>query len=117
MTDPVFHEQTPRVLYALRGEPVRFNALARILNVRSPRMLNKLLRRLVRDGIVVRTVHRVEPPAIVEYSLSALGKELAASTIALRKFWDAHKGEITERRFIHSEVHAADAIRAADAAV
>jgi DNA-binding HxlR family transcriptional regulator len=115
MADPIFHAWTGRVLFALSRGPLRFNALARALDVPSPRMLNKLLRQLTRDGITVRTVHRVEPPGNVEYSLTELGRELAASTSSLLGFWKIHESEIKQRRFLHEEAHRADAIRAEDA--
>ena len=114
MSDPVFHAWTARVLFELSRRPHRFNALARALNVPSPRMLNKLLRQLTRDGIVERKVFREVPPANVEYSLTELGRELSTSTAGLMDFWRAHQGEIKQRRFVHTEAHRADVIRAAD---
>ena len=115
MADPVFDKMCPRVLHELGLKPRRFNALVRVLNVRSPRMLSQLLKRLERDGIIVRTVIRAEPPANVAYSLTELGRELSASTTGLLAFWRQHESEIQERRFTHQEAHRAEAARQADA--
>jgi DNA-binding HxlR family transcriptional regulator len=112
MSDPVFNQWTPRVIFELERTPHRFNSLVRVLDAPSPRMLSKLLKRLERDGIIVRTVHRTEPPANVVYSLSELGRELGKSTSGLLDFWRQHQGEIRERRFIHSEAARAAEIQA-----
>jgi DNA-binding HxlR family transcriptional regulator len=42
-----------------------------------------VLKRLCRDGIVQRTVHKADPPANVSYSLTPLGCGLAQSASGL----------------------------------
>jgi len=54
----------------------RFMELRRDIGPISQRMLTRTLRRLERDGLVVRTVHPVVPPR-VEYTLTPLGQALS----------------------------------------
>ena len=54
----------------------RFTRLAALVGGISQKMLPQTLRRMERDGLVVRTVHRVVPPK-VEYRLTEIGLTLA----------------------------------------
>ncbi len=119
MAEPIFNQWVSRIIYELSQAPkgLRYNELERRLAMPSSRMLSRNLKRLERDGLVIRDVIKLAPPGIVVYSLSQLGRELSKSTGALMDFWRQHQGEIKDRRFVHAEAHRADAIRAADAAV
>ncbi|MBX8824875.1 helix-turn-helix transcriptional regulator [Ochrobactrum sp. SFR4] len=64
------------VILNLQQGTVRFNALRRLIEGISQRMLTVTLRSLERDGLVLRTVRPTSPPE-VEYSLTALGLSLA----------------------------------------
>jgi len=61
-----------------RGEELRFTELARRVDGISQKMLTPTLRRMERDGLLVRTVHPVIPPK-VEYRLTHLGLGLGAA--------------------------------------
>ncbi|MFI9510785.1 winged helix-turn-helix transcriptional regulator [Nocardia sp. NPDC052566] len=63
-------------LVALREGPYRFSALRRRVDGVSERMLSQTLQALERDGMVHREVHETIPPR-VEYTLTALGAEVA----------------------------------------
>ena len=67
------------VLEALteHGE-LRFSRLAEAVEGVSQKMLTQTLRRMERDGLIVRTVHPVVPPK-VEYRLTDLGASLGAA--------------------------------------
>ncbi len=65
------------VILNLQQGTVRFNALRRLIEGISQRMLTVTLRSLERDGLVLRTVRPTSPPE-VEYSLTPLGTSLAA---------------------------------------
>ncbi|GHH59314.1 HxlR family transcriptional regulator [Kitasatospora indigofera] len=54
----------------------RFVELQRRIDSISPKVLTQRLRRLERDGLVVRTYHPEVPPR-VEYEISELGRGLA----------------------------------------
>uniref|UniRef100_UPI0003B77DC8 winged helix-turn-helix transcriptional regulator n=1 Tax=Pseudochrobactrum sp. AO18b TaxID=1201036 RepID=UPI0003B77DC8 len=64
------------VILNLQQGTIRFNALRRLIEGISQRMLTVTLRSLERDGLVLRTVRPTSPPE-VEYSLTALGLSLA----------------------------------------
>lgn len=64
------------VILNLQQGTIRFNALRRLVEGISQRMLTVTLRSLERDGLVLRTVRPTSPPE-VEYSLTPLGMSLA----------------------------------------
>lgn len=63
------------ILLELQQEPLRFNALTRLVPDISKRMLTQCLRDLERDGLISRTVFPTKPPS-VQYALSELGHSL-----------------------------------------
>src|SRR5690606_7951089 len=95
--DRIGERWTLLVVVALRDGPVRFNQLRRQLQGVSQRMLTLTLRRLERDGLVVRTVHPSVPPQ-VEYALTALGGSLEAQVRGLLDWSIAHAPEMDEAR-------------------
>lgn len=70
------------VILNLQQGTVRFNALRRLVEGISQRMLTVTLRSLERDGLVLRKVRPTSPPE-VEYSLTALGQSLAVTVDVL----------------------------------
>lgn len=65
------------VLDRLREGPVRFNTIRRDIKGVSQKVLSQVLKRLERDGMVVRTAFPTVP-VTVEYALSDLGQTLTA---------------------------------------
>ena len=63
------------VIKELSEAPCRFNALQRVIDPISPRMLAATLKHLERDGLVTRHVMDQSPPQ-VEYRLTRLGYSL-----------------------------------------
>ncbi|NUR01131.1 MAG: helix-turn-helix transcriptional regulator, partial [Streptomyces sp.] len=63
----------------------------------SRRMLTLNLRRLERDGLLVRTVYPTVPPK-VEYSLTPMAQELHASLTGLVGWAERHRSAIAEAR-------------------
>jgi len=63
------------IIYNLRGGPIRFGELKRILSPITQQMLTKQLREMERDQLIDRKVFEVIPPK-VEYSLTEFGKSL-----------------------------------------
>ena len=57
---------------------LRFTRLSGMVPAVSQKMLSQTLRRMERDGLLVRTVHPVIPPR-VEYKLTTLGLTLGAA--------------------------------------
>lgn len=66
---------TTSVIWKLSGNPRRFGEIFRDIPGISPKMLTTRLRELEEKGVVRREVVPTSPPS-VEYSLSALGREL-----------------------------------------
>lgn len=73
--DRVGNKWTVLVVRALAGGPQRFNALMRLVEGVSHRMLTLTLRGLQRDGMVKRRAYATIPPK-VEYELTPLGRSL-----------------------------------------
>ena len=84
------------IVAAARG-PVRFTELERTVNGISRRMLTLTLRKLERDGLLVRTVYPTVPPK-VEYSLTDIARELHESLSSLVDWAERHRGTIANAR-------------------
>jgi DNA-binding HxlR family transcriptional regulator len=73
---------TPNVIWYLRAEPRRFSELMADIPGVSPKVFTTRLKKLVNDGILLRQVVPTSPPT-VEYSLTALGRELIPAIDAI----------------------------------
>jgi DNA-binding HxlR family transcriptional regulator len=73
------------VLMELAKGPCRFNALLRVVDGISQRMLSVTLRTLERDGMITRRVLPLAPPQ-VEYALTDVGESLNHSLVTLREW-------------------------------
>lgn len=73
--DRIGDKWTVMVVGALSKGPMRFNALLRLIDGVSHRMLTLTLRGLEQDGLVKRTVYPTVPPK-VEYELTEIGRSL-----------------------------------------
>ena len=85
------------ILIAAAHGPVRFTELERAINGISRRMLTLNLRRLERDGLLVRTVYPTVPPK-VEYSLTPMARELHTSLTGLVGWAERHRSAVAEAR-------------------
>lgn len=81
------------MLFALAGEPRRFNALHRMVPDISKRMLTQTLHDLERDGLITRHVFPTKPPS-VEYQLAPLGHSLLEPLGVLIAWADINHKEI-----------------------
>lgn len=73
------------LLSLAEGTPLRWSALRRRVEGVSEKMLAQTLRTLEADGLVHRDARPVVPPH-VEYSLTDLGRELAARLVPLMEW-------------------------------
>jgi DNA-binding HxlR family transcriptional regulator len=73
--DRIGDKWTVMVVGALSKGRMRFNAIMRVVDGVSHRMLTLTLRSLERDGLVTRTAYATIPPK-VEYELTDLGRSL-----------------------------------------
>jgi DNA-binding HxlR family transcriptional regulator len=85
------------IIVAAAHGPVRFTELERTIEGISRRMLTLTLRRLERDGLLVRTVYPTVPPK-VEYTLTDMTRELYASLSGLLDWAERHRGSIARAR-------------------
>ena len=85
------------ILGALCSGPMRFNALKRRLNGITQKALTQALRRLERNGIIVRRVIPVSPVA-VEYSITPLGVTLREPFQALFDWTIQYGAEVEAAR-------------------
>ncbi|MFE3178036.1 winged helix-turn-helix transcriptional regulator [Amycolatopsis nivea] len=87
---------------AVLEEPRRFNDIKRRLEGVTQRVLTQTLRRLERNGMIVRRVLPTSPVG-VEYSLTPLGESLREPFGRLYDWTVAHTGEIHESQQRYDE--------------
>jgi DNA-binding HxlR family transcriptional regulator len=88
---------TVAIVAVLGDRRIRFKGLHRAVSGISQRVLTASLRNLERDGLLVRTVHRVVPPR-VEYELSDRGRSLRETLTPLQAWVRMHWFAIEEAR-------------------
>jgi DNA-binding HxlR family transcriptional regulator len=85
------------IIVAAAHGPVRFTDLERSIVGISRRMLTLNLRRLERDGLLIRTVYPTVPPK-VDYRLTDIARELNDTLAVLVGWAERHRGTITRAR-------------------
>jgi DNA-binding HxlR family transcriptional regulator len=94
------------ILLLLRHEALRFNRLRRGIEGISQKMLSQVLKSLERDGLVKRRAIATVP-VTVEYSITPLGKTLAAAVDPLRDWAETNlKDVLTAQRRYDAQQHA-----------
>jgi DNA-binding HxlR family transcriptional regulator len=88
------------ILVAAAHGPVRFTELERAITGISRRMLTLNLRKLERDGLLVRTVYPTVPPK-VDYRLTPMAHELHATLTGLVGWAERHRGDIARARAVY----------------
>jgi DNA-binding HxlR family transcriptional regulator len=83
------------ILILLEHETLRFNELRRRIEAISQKMLSQTLKSLERDGLIRREAFPTVP-VTVEYSLTELGRTLAATVDSLRIWAETHIGTVEE---------------------
>lgn len=92
------------VVVELASGPRRFRELQRAIDGISQRMLTLTVRRLERDGLVLRTVYATVP-AQVDYRLTETGASLTHLVEALAGWSLAHRAVIAEARHRYDRAH------------
>lgn len=90
------------VIGTLESGPTRYTDLAYAIPGISQRMLTLTLGQLRRDGIITRTAYAEVPPR-VEYELTALGRSLLTTVLALAGWSADHHPEIRANREEYDE--------------
>jgi len=106
--DRVADKWTSLIIGVLAERPHRYGQIARAAEGVSPRVLSRTLRELERDGLVLRTLITVAPPA-VEYELTPLGRTLDQVIAPLRTWAERNVDHIyAARRTFDDEVAGVD---------
>ncbi|MFV2195611.1 winged helix-turn-helix transcriptional regulator [Nocardiopsis sp. LOL_012] len=98
------------VIVELAGGPRRFRELQRAIDGISQRMLTLTVRRLERDGLVLRTVYPTVP-AQVDYRLTETGASLTHLVRALADWSLTHRDTISESRRRYDSAHPGHGVR------
>ncbi|MBF6350101.1 MULTISPECIES: winged helix-turn-helix transcriptional regulator [Nocardia] len=83
------------LMWVLGAGPQRFGQIHRTLAGVSEKVLTENLRQLEAAGVVHRKVYPEVPPR-VEYSLTALGEDLARALRPLEEWGDRHRGRLLD---------------------
>jgi DNA-binding HxlR family transcriptional regulator len=86
----------------LLQEPKRFNALRRQMNGVTQRVLTQTLRKLERNGMIVRRILPVSPLG-VEYSLTPLGRSLEGPFASLYRWTIDNMDTIAEAQSAYDQ--------------
>lgn len=81
------------LLGLLLERPMRFNELRRRIEGLSQKVLSQALKNLERDGLVTRRAFATVP-VTVEYSITDLGRTLAATVDGLRLWAETHIADV-----------------------
>jgi DNA-binding HxlR family transcriptional regulator len=72
-----------RILLALSRGPGHFNQLARDCRIPNPCSAATILKKLEREGAVVRHIESIGPPTRTSWHLTAIGMQLVPAAVAL----------------------------------
>ena len=95
--DRISDKWTLVIMVTLHENRMRFTQLQQHIPGISQRMLSLTLRKLERDGLVIRTAHAEVPPR-VEYELSDLATTLIPHAVALANWAIEHNPDIDAHR-------------------
>jgi DNA-binding HxlR family transcriptional regulator len=97
LLDEIATKWSIRVLTALCGGPMRFNALRRELGGVTQKALTQCLRRLEANGIVSRSVVSISPVAVA-YEISPFGRSLEEPFRTLLNWTKENQGEMVKNQ-------------------
>lgn len=98
------------VIVELAQGPPRFRQLQHAIDGISQRMLTRTVRRLERDGLVLRTVYATVP-AQVDYRLTPIGASLTHLVKALADWSLEHRAAIARARETYDDENPGNEIR------
>ncbi len=95
--DRIADKWTVLLLGLLEEGPMRFNQLRRAIEGLSQKMLSQTLKALERDGLIERRAFATVP-VTVEYSITPLGRTLAAALAPIALWASAHIDDVLRAR-------------------
>ena len=87
-----------KIARALQNGPMRFTEISRAVGPTYDTALSLKLKRMVRDGLVARSVIRHSHPQIISYELTTLGGAFAKQAAALLGWVDENLDQIEAAR-------------------
>lgn len=93
----------PLVIGALERKVMRFGELKRVCEGISQKMLTQTLRKLERDGLVMRTLYADILPVKAEYRLTELGRSLLPIVQAAKLWAEENLHQIEENRVLYDK--------------
>ncbi len=100
--DQIADKWSMMAMAVLDERPGRFNEIKRTLDGVTQRVLTQTLRRLERNGMIVRRVLPTSPVG-VEYSLTPLGRSLREPFFHLYDWTIEHAGEIQAHQLMYEQ--------------
>ena len=91
------------IVGALEGKVMRFGELKRVCEGISQKMLTQTLRKLERDGLVMRTLYADVLPIKTEYQLTELGQSLLPIVQAAKLWAEENLHQIEENRVLYNK--------------
>lgn len=91
------------IIGALDQQTLRFGQLKRVCEGVSQKMLTQSLRKLERDGLVIRTVYGDELTLRVEYRLSDLGQSLVPIMASMKLWAEGNLKTIEQNRLLYDD--------------
>lgn len=91
------------IIGALENKTMRFGQLKRACEGISQKMLTQTLRKLERDGLVMRTLYADRFPIKAEYRLTELGESLLPIVQAAKSWAEENLHQIEENRVLYDK--------------
>ncbi|KAF1004092.1 MAG: HTH-type transcriptional regulator YodB [Luteibacter sp.] len=101
--DQVANKWSVMILIVLTEKPTRFNEMRRRLEGITHKALTEALRRMERNGLIVRHV-LARSPVAVEYSITPLGRTLQVPFGAVYRWSIDHLPEIEQARALYDAI-------------
>lgn len=100
--DRVADKWTVLIVARLAAGTRRFGELCRDIGGITPKVLTQNLRKLERDGMIVRRIYASVPPK-VEYALTPQGRTLVHLVEAIRVWAETHIEDILEAQQVYDQ--------------
>jgi len=91
------------IVGALESKVMRFGELKRVCEGISQKMLTQTLRKLERNGLVMRTLYTEILPIKAEYRLTELGKSLLPIVLSAKSWAEKNLHQIEENRVLYDK--------------
>jgi DNA-binding HxlR family transcriptional regulator len=87
-----------KILSVLKTGARRFCQIEQMTAAKNPIYLSRILKKLVRDGIITRTVITLGPPARIKYQLTQIGLDLINPELSRAAWNNLHQDHIADAR-------------------